>query len=1015
MKKNVMKSILSIVAFLVSVGIYAQSVSGLVTSEDGPLPGATVLVKGTNDGTTTDFDGNFTIEAGADDVLVVSFVGFVSQEVSVAGQDNLTINLVSDSELEEVIVTGYGSQTEREITSAAVNVKAEDFNQGPINSPAQLLQGKVAGLTVVRPGGNPNETPTIRIRGISSLGANASPLIVVDGVPGSTLDNIDPNDIDSFTVLKDGSGAAIYGSRGSAGVILITTKRGLPGPAQWSYSTQFTSENMFNELPVLSASEFLANGGTDLGTETDWVGEITQPGSSQIHNLAVAGGDGKSSYRVSANVRTGDGILINTGYNQFNTRANFRTKGLKDKLDVTFNVSYTNRTSDLGDEAAFYYATFYNPTAPVFATDPLAKYSVSPTQFGGYFEQEGLYDSFNPVPIAELTQNTGEGSDFNYNLAASYDLTDNFKLNVLAANQRQEYSTKLYRPGTMFYSGDSSTANAGSPTRKGIAQMANGKQTQEVYEVYGTWDIPMGDNNIVLTGGYSYNQFNSEGQGFLAGDFPDAEQNWIDNLAASQDLLNSGRIRMGSSKSPDEKLIAMFARANYTINNNIFINASIRREGSTRLGENEKWGVFPSIGLGADLNDMFGLGYKKLKARFGYATTGALPGTWGLTRQQRAFVWDGGGTSGGNTVLTRAANPDLKWEEKAETNFGIEFETGRLAIDLDIYSRDIKDFIIDREVDVAVYGVGNRTENAGRLKTSGVELNIEYDVINNSNVKYNTGVLLATTKNTLEEYPIDLQQLGYLGAPGQNAVAMIRVKVGESLGNIYGPVFTGTDAAGGNIFEDVNGDGTLNTAAGNILEDDYDGRVLGSGYPDMELGWKNTFEFGNWTVNAFFRGAFGHSLINTFRAFYEPYLPSQSSYNKIDTSLADPNIKTAQYNSLYVEKADFLYLDNLTVSRRFDFGPDSAIKDITVSLNALRPLLFTNYTGTDPTPEYFDAGDNNSADRVEYQQTPSGPWTFRGATRQGAVSSGALLTPGIDRRADYYNTQSFTLGLSVNF
>ena len=299
MKNNVMKSILSFIAFLVSVGIYAQSVSGLVTSEDGPLPGATVLVKGTSNGTTTDFDGNFTINAGADDVLVVSFVGFVSQEVSVAGQDNITINLVSDSELEEVIVTGYGSQSQREITSATVNVNAEDFNQGPINDPVQLLQGKVAGLSIYKPGGNPNESPTIRIRGLSTLGANTSPLVVIDGVPGATLASIDPNDIESMTVLKDGSGAAIYGTRGSSGVILITSKKGRSGPMQVSYSTSFAQTSIAQEIPVLSPTEFVANGGTDLGTQTDWVDAITRNGSNVIHNFSVSGGGLFDSERLS--------------------------------------------------------------------------------------------------------------------------------------------------------------------------------------------------------------------------------------------------------------------------------------------------------------------------------------------------------------------------------------------------------------------------------------------------------------------------------------------------------------------------------------------------------------------------------------------------------------------------------------------------------------------------------------------------------------------------------------------
>ncbi len=248
---------------------------------------------------------------------------------------------------------------------------------------------------------------------------------------------------------------------------------------------------------------------------------------------------------------------------------------------------------------------------------------------------------------------------------------------------------------------------------------------------------------------------------------------------------------------------------------------------------------------------------------------------------------------------------------------------------------------------------------------------------------------------TLDEYAIDKAQYGYLGSPGQNAVAMVRVAVGEPLGQIFAPIFTGVDANGSPIFEDVNNDGSLNTDAGNVRQADYDGRVVGSAYPDLELGWSNMISFGDYSINAFFRGAFGHSLINTFRAFYEPNVPSQTSYNQMNTSLREPSLGVAQYSSLYVEKADFFMLDNLTISRRFDFGADKAIKDAIVSFNATRPFIFTSYTGTDPSPELYDSG--NAGDG--------------GA----AVGQQSLLAPGIDRRADYFASRSFSLGVKLNF
>jgi TonB-dependent SusC/RagA subfamily outer membrane receptor len=346
------------------VGIYAQTVSGVVTSEDGPLPGATVQVKGTSIGVSTDFDGNFTIQADATDVLMVSFVGFSSQEIAVGDQDQITVTLIADNELEEVVVTGYGSQKQKEITSAVVQVTAEEFNKGPINNAAQLLQGKVAGLSIYNKGGNPNASATIRLRGLSTVGANISPLVVVDGVVGASLDNVDPNDIESINVLKDGSAAAIYGSRGSSGVIIVTTKGGKSGEMQLSYNGQLSSSSILNRIDVMTPEEFRAAGGSDLGGETDWTEAVTRNAISQIHNISASGGFGNTTYRISANLREKEGIVINTGFEQFNSRANISTRALNDKLKVDFNASFTQRQSSFGNDLVLKYATLFNPTAP---------------------------------------------------------------------------------------------------------------------------------------------------------------------------------------------------------------------------------------------------------------------------------------------------------------------------------------------------------------------------------------------------------------------------------------------------------------------------------------------------------------------------------------------------------------------------------------------------------------------------------------------------------------------------
>jgi len=388
--------------------------------------------------------------------------------------------------------------------------------------------------------------------------------------------------------------------------------------------------------------------------------------------------------------------------------------------------------------------------------------------------------------------------------------------------------------------------------------------------------------------------------------------------------------------------------------------------------------------LGVDLNNYLNLGVDKFKVRLGYGVTGALPGPNGLSRQIRGFTY-ASATGGGSSSPSRDANPDLKWEEKAETNLGLEYRNGRLDATIDVYTRDISDFILNRQVDQAIFPTGTRYENAGKLNTKGVEVALNYQLTDN----YNTGLVLSSYKTMLEEYVNDAEMRANLGAPGQNSTAVIRVKVGEEIGTIWGPIHEGV-SGGNNVFADVNGDGTVNVGQDQALNEDVDFAVLGNGTPDLELGWTNQLTFGSWSVNAFFRGAFGHSLVNTFRAFYEPRISTQSSYNYVNTELAPEGLTQARFSSLYVEKADFFKLDNLTITRDMDVSSLNGIDSMQISLNAQNPFVLTNYTGLDPEPSLVDIGEDNGGN---YD----------------------VLSPGVDRRRSYFASQSMTLGINIKF
>ena len=973
MKKEFFKKISLVFAFFVTVGLYAQTVTGLVTSEDGPLPGATVQVKGTAIGVSTDFDGNFTIQADDTDVLLVSFVGFTSQEVAVGDQDQITVTLVADNELEEVVVTGYGSQKEKEITSAVVKVTAEEFNKGPINDATQLLQGKVAGLSIYNKGGNPNAPATIRLRGLSTVGANVSPLVVVDGVVGASLDNVDPNDIESINVLKDGSAAAIYGSRGSSGVIIVTTKGGKSGEVSLTYNGQLASASILNRIDVMNPDEFRAAGGSDLGGETDWTEAVTRNAISQIHNISASGGFGNTTFRVSANVRENEGIVINTGFEQFNSRANISTRALDDKLKVDFNASFTQRSSSFGESLVLKYATLFNPTAPIYTEGSEYFPGNSGDAIGGYFETFGLFDSYNPVSIAEQHELTGERTELNYNLSVGYDFSDSFDVQFRAARQTSLNNNRRYVPVTALLAG-----NALSPTRRGLADFNDSRYEFKLYEAFANYNITSDGFNVNLTGGYSFQQDNFTSKAFGLGDFPGNNMDYSYNIDASEDLLKAGFITANSSRGPDNKIIAFFGRANVVIDDAIYVNASVRREGSTKLGDGNKWGTFPAFGIGADLNKYIGTEYDLFKIRVGYGETGSLPGGSGLSQVVYNFNYDSGGS--GNTSQARAANPDLKWESKAETNIGLDFAQGKLSGSVDVYTRDISDFILETRVDVATYGFDRRFENSGKINTQGLELNIGYQFTDN----YQTNINLSTYNTTLEEYVIEDGDItGNLGSPGQNSTNMVLIRPGEAIGQIWAPRFDGVNADGSNIFGDVNNDGVITASQDKWNDENADFISAGNGIPTLELGWSNNVNIGNWSVNAFFRGAFGHSLVNTFRAFYEPRLASQSSYNFVNTELALPELTVAQFSSLYVEKADFFKLDNLTVAYNFNLSESSIIERAQISANVQNAFVITNYTGIDPEPALVDGGN--------------------------------VLAPGIDRRNNYFTARTVTIGLNINF
>ena len=989
-----------LLVLLAGTVVFAQerTISGRVTeaTSDEGIPGVNILIQGTTSGTVTDIDGNYQVAVpSGETVLLFSYVGYKTQAITVGNQTTLNVALESDvTALSEIVVTGYGTQEKREITSAVASVKSEDFNQGNVNNPAQLIQGKVAGLSITKPGGDPNGSYQIRLRGTNTVGQNTQPLIVVDGIIGASLDNLDPNDIASIDVLKDGSSAAIYGTRGSTGVILVTTKSGREGRFDVDYNGYVSVETPAKFVPMMDAAGFralstqLGISTNDEGASTDWFKEITRTAVQQTHNVSMSGGSSKTNYRASLNFRDADGIAINTGFKQLNSRLNLTQKALNDRLTLDFNIFGTYRISDYGFDEAFRYATVYNPTAPVHLDPSDPDYE----RWQGYY-QSIAFDYYNPVSILELNTNEGKDTRVNMAIRGSYEIIDNLLVDAFYSIQNASLLRGRYYDKNSYWTGNNTN---------GRAERELNQEFNQLFESTARWTGNIGSSNLSILGGYSYQEFINEGFHAYGGDFI-TDAFLFNNLNAAGEFLKGlGDIDSYKDKS---KLIAFFGRVNFNFNETYFLSASIRQEGSTKFGENDKWGTFPAISAGVELANFLGMpSIDNLKVRASYGITGNLPSDpyMSLFRLQsgESFYYQGEYTlayePGSNS------NPALKWEKKAEVDVGVDFSFlgSKIYGSFDYYNRTTTDLLLTFNVPVPPNLFDRTLANIGEIKSSGLELAASYNVVQSPGFTYTPSL---TVNYYLENKIVSLssgdlsfggvRDISDMGSPGQNGTPLVRVEEGKPMGQIWALVYEGIDEDGNWIFADVNGDG--NRSGGN-----EDRAVVGNGLPKSELGFNNTFTFGkNWDANIFFRGSFGHDLLNSYRGFYEvPNLVT--AYNVYETAgdIKSPNgvllsTNSGKVSSLHVEKASFLKLDNFNIGYNFNLPNDAAFRRIRLYFAGNNLFVITSYKGVDPEVRWVDKEiDADDANQLS-----------------------GVLSPGLDRRNTWFTSRSFTLGVTLGF
>lgn len=978
------RALLIFCAILFSLSAYAQerTVSGTVTSADDAegLPGVNVLIQGTGQGTVTDINGQFRLQVPGDDaVLVFSFVGFETQEIAVGSRSVIDVQMSSEATaLSEVVVVGYGTTTKQEITSSVVSVKEEDFNKGNVNDAANLLQGKVPGLSIADPGSDPNSEPKIRLRGISSFGPNSSPLIIIDGVISQDLNQVDPADIAAMDVLKDAAASAIYGTRAGAGVIIVTTKSGREGRAEVDYNGYVAFENRAKTVDVLSADEYrnFPVAGNDLGASTDWFDEISQGGFTSVHNLSLGGGTAKTSYRVSFNLRDNQGIQKGTGFNQINSRVNLSQKAINDIFTFNFNFYQTRRDSEFGFQEAWRYATIYNPTSPVKNPD-------------GSFAETVLFDYFNPLALIEQNINEGNRKQLNFNIGTDIRLIPKSEELILSAQFSEQINSEL---NGEYYSKD---AFFRGQNRNGLARRFTNDRTDQIFETTLNYNHDFSGFNFKALAGYTWQELIREGMFAEGGNFV-SDAFTYNNLSAALDFDNG--IGNVSSYKNKTNLVAFFGRVNFNFDNKYFLMASYRYEGSSRFGEDNKWGGFPAVSGGVEFANIFDMGnIQQLKLRLSYGQTGTLPTESYLSLARLGpsgnfFNPSSGAFTPGFAPVSNP-NPELKWEVKSELNFGLDFTFAnyRWSGSIDVYSRVTDDLIDLVNVPVPPNLFPQTWLNVGKLTNNGLELALRWVAVQKQNVYYETGINFTTYNTNLDKYG-DRQLIANLGAPGQNGTFVIELKEGNPLGNIWGPTIDENDP----VAED--GSWNLIDKDGNGSVGSEDDSVIGNGLPDYELGWNNTITAGNWDINVFFRGSFGHSLVNTFRAFYEN--PNViANYNILSTSsnLVGLNGATNIFSSYHVENAGFFKLDNMTVGYSFNMPDGSAFRKIRAYAAGQNLFVISGYNGVDPEVRYDDPGDADNGGRPSNENNPS------------------PLAPGIDRRDTWFRTYTITLGLQLGF
>lgn len=949
-----------------------KQIKGKVTDDKGqPAAAITVTVKGTKTAAATGTDGAFSISAAEGSTLVFTGVSFERKEVKVGAADFYTVTLtLTSSTLGDLVVVGYGRSSKRNLSSAVTTLKPGDLNRGAISDVGQLLQGKVAGMNITS-SGDPNRPAAVVLRGASTVNSPGAPFYVIDNIPGADISTVAPDDIASIEVLKDASATAIYGNRASAGVVLITTKRGRKGQVQTTYNGYVGFESVSNRLDLMNASELksylTANGSgfspnDDKGVQTDWQKAIQRTSAvSHNHNLSFSGGGEHSTYSASLNYIDKEGILNRSRMRRTIARLSVEQFALNDKIKFGLNVANSNTNSNYVplQNIVLLQAAKHMPVSPVMNPD------------GTYFENLNTTGYFNPVAIVDNALDDTKYNSLIGNFTTEIKLPLGLTYNTNISYQK---TTSLHGEFYSGYYGKYPTSNFYNNPDPGIgiahvlignlfgvngsAFRSTFQNTTKTIESFLTWNKKFGNHSLNAVVGYSW-QENSYGEGFQVSstNFPTDNLGYSNLVLGNPYAIASYRINLGSDLTYGQvKLISDFGRLNYSYKDKYLLQASLRRDGSSVFGENNQWGYFPAASVGwriSQENFMQNISFvNDLKLRASYGSTG---NSFGIGAYTSKLVYGITGTYYNNGVQENAygpiqgSNPDLKWEKTATTNIGADFTIWKNKINgsIDWYKKETTDMLFNYAVPASLVPGGRIWANGGSIENKGVELMLNATPITRKDFSWTTTLNLATNKNevtSLQGPYSNTDSIRYSDpeGPGQTGATLQLLKVGKPIGQFFSLMYAGKNAAGVSQFQKK--DGTLTTSP--AIGTDY--FYVGDAQPKLLAGWSNTLRYKNFDLNFFFRGVFGNKIFNATRADLS-YVTAATSNNILNSAKDDKitDNRNSFYSTRYIEKGNYIRLDNATISYTLN-SPVKGVNNIRFYTTVNNVLTITKYQGIDP-------------------------------------------------------------------